>query len=73
MANGQQINIRVDLDRALRDPRENIRIAAGDFIILQERPGDAILRYMTQQFRFNTVIETAKGSTYLQTLQATNP
>ena len=46
MANGQQLNIRVDLDRALRDPRENIRILAGDFIILQERPGDAVLRYM---------------------------
>lgn len=73
LPNGQQVNIRVDLDRALRDPRENIRVAAGDLIILQERPGDAVLRYMTQTFRFNTVVETAKGQSYLQTLQATNP
>jgi protein involved in polysaccharide export with SLBB domain len=73
MPNGQQLNIRVDLDRALRDPRENIRILAGDFLILQERPGDAVLRYLTQTFRLNTVVETAKGSGYIQTLNAQNP
>lgn len=73
LPNGQQINIRVDLDRALRDPRENIRVLAGDFLILQERPGDAVLRYLTQTIRINTVVETAKGSGYLQTVTGQNP
>ena len=73
LPNGQQLNIRVDLDRALRDPRENIRILAGDFIILQERPGDAVLRYLTQSIRINTVVESAKGAGYIQTITGNNP
>ena len=73
LPNGQQINIRVDLDRALRDPRENIRILAGDFLIMQERPGDATLRYLTQTFRLTTLVETSKGPGHLQTLTGQNP
>jgi protein involved in polysaccharide export with SLBB domain len=73
LPNGQQLNIRVDLDRALRDPRENIRILAGDFLIMQERPGDAVLRYLTQTIRINTVTETIRNSTTLQTVTGTNP
>jgi translation initiation factor IF-1 len=72
-SNGQQINIRVDLDKALRDPRENIRVLAGDFIILQERPGDAVVRYITQTLRLNTTVETVRQGSLLQTVTGTNP
>ncbi|MCI0701983.1 MAG: hypothetical protein L0241_12950 [Planctomycetia bacterium] len=36
LPSGQQIPIRVDLNEALRDPRENIPIWCGDMILLQE-------------------------------------
>ncbi len=35
LSTSQQLNIRVDLDDALRDPRENIPVWPGDTIILQ--------------------------------------
>jgi protein involved in polysaccharide export with SLBB domain len=43
-----QIPIRVDLERALLDPRERILVQPGDMLILQEKPGQALARYMTQ-------------------------
>jgi protein involved in polysaccharide export with SLBB domain len=48
-----QIAIRVDLNKALRDRRENLILQAGDVVILQETPGEAITRYITQQLQFN--------------------
>ncbi|MCI0683956.1 MAG: polysaccharide biosynthesis/export family protein [Gemmataceae bacterium] len=48
-----QVTIRVDLNLALRDPRENIRIQAGDVLILQETMGEALTRYVTTVLRFN--------------------
>ena len=47
---GGQVPIRVDLRRALRDPRERILVQAGDVLILQETPGEAFARYFTQTF-----------------------
>ena len=41
-ANGGQVAIRVDLNRAMVDPRQRIRIVAGDVLILQETPGEAL-------------------------------
>jgi hypothetical protein len=49
--NGGQINIRVDLDEAVRDPRQNILVEAGDILLLQEKPDQAITRYFTTIFR----------------------
>jgi protein involved in polysaccharide export with SLBB domain len=43
-----QVMIRVDLDEALRDPRQNILVQAGDVLILQEAPDQAIARYVSQ-------------------------
>jgi hypothetical protein len=51
--NGGQIPIRVDLNRAFRDPRERIRIQPGDIIVLQETPEEAIARFFTQTFRLD--------------------
>jgi protein involved in polysaccharide export with SLBB domain len=73
LPNGQQVTIRVDLDRALRDPRENIRIMPKDFVVLQELPGSAVVRYMTQTFRFSNTQELARTSTFNSTLGATIP
>ena len=47
---GGHVPIRVDLERALRDPRERILVQAGDVLILQEKPGEAMARYFTQAF-----------------------
>lgn len=43
-----QVSIRVDLNRAIKDARERILVQAGDFLILQEMPGNAVVRYLTQ-------------------------
>jgi hypothetical protein len=47
---GGQVAIRIDLVRALRDPRERIPVHPGDVLILQEKPGEALARYLTQTF-----------------------
>ena len=73
LSNKQQIPIRVDLSRAFRDPRERIRIQPGDFIVMQERPGDAIARYMSQTFRLNSLAQTASNSSLQQTITSTLP
>jgi protein involved in polysaccharide export with SLBB domain len=47
---GGQVPIAVDLRKALRDPSERIRIVAGDLLLLQEKPQEAMARYFTQTF-----------------------
>ena len=62
MPNGKQISIRVDLNLALRDPRERISVRAGDILILQEKSEEAIARYFSAVFRLNllgTIIKEA--------------
>jgi hypothetical protein len=49
---GGQVNIRVDLNRALRDPRERILIQPRDVLVLQETPSEAFGRYFTTVFKF---------------------
>jgi protein involved in polysaccharide export with SLBB domain len=73
LPNNQQINIRVDLNEAFRDLRENIIILPGDVIVLQERPSESLTRYFTQQFRFNTTWELIRGNRFLQIMTANNP
>jgi protein involved in polysaccharide export with SLBB domain len=62
----QQVRIRVNLNEAFRDPRENILIQPGDVIVLQEKPGEALARYITQQFRltstFNVIASPSVNS-----------
>ena len=52
-AGGGQIPIKVDLNRALCDPRERILVQPGDLLILQETPCEAFVRYLSLTFRFN--------------------
>jgi protein involved in polysaccharide export with SLBB domain len=56
-----EVVIKVDLNLALRDPRENILIQAGDVLILQETPGEAITRYITTVLRFNVFDQVVRG------------
>jgi protein involved in polysaccharide export with SLBB domain len=48
--NGGQVTIVVDLRTALRDPSERIAVRPGDLLILQDLPGQALARYMSQTF-----------------------
>ena len=53
--------------------RERIRVLPGDVLILQETPGEAIARYVTQIFKFNFVSEVIKTSTTTATTTAIVP
>jgi hypothetical protein len=57
-----QVTIRVDLDRALRDPRERILIQPRDIIVLQERPEEAIGRYFSQVTKFDFFYQFVRSS-----------
>lgn len=53
---GGQVPIVVDLREAMRHPEERLVVRAGDVMILQEKPSEALTRYVTQTFfNFNFV------------------
>jgi protein involved in polysaccharide export with SLBB domain len=52
MPGGGQVAIRVDLNRALRDPRERILIQPKDVVILQQTPTEAVAQYFTAVYKF---------------------
>jgi hypothetical protein len=64
-----QIRIKVDLNRALRDPRENVILQAGDVVILQETMGEAVARYFTNVFKVNSLATWVRR----RDLTVTNP
>lgn len=70
---GRQIPIRVDLNVALRDPRERIRVLPGDILVMQERPGEAVARYFTQTVRLNTALNAVRAGDLTQTVTGSNP
>ena len=66
--NNGQVTICVDLNRAMRDPRENILVQTGDVLLLQETPSEAIARYISQVFDLNIIAkiidsDSAQGTT----------
>jgi hypothetical protein len=69
----RQLAIRVDLNKALRDPRERLLVQPGDMLILQETPGEGIARYVTQMFKFNIVWQAIHGPHENGTVNATVP
>lgn len=73
LPNNRQVLIRVDLNEAFRDMRENIIIQPGDVIVLQERPTEALARYFTQQFRLNTTWEIIRAQRFFSIGTANNP
>ncbi|MGL4551963.1 MAG: polysaccharide biosynthesis/export family protein [Gemmataceae bacterium] len=52
-ANRGQLPITVNLNRALRDPRERILVQPGDIVLLQQSVDEAMAQYLTTNFRFN--------------------
>jgi protein involved in polysaccharide export with SLBB domain len=53
LPNGEQIEIRVDLRKALRDPRERLIIAPGDVVMLYYKPGEVATNYTINILTFN--------------------
>lgn len=70
---GRQVNIRIDLYRALQDPRENILIQPGDVLILQETSGEAFSRYFSNVLSLNIVSELFSRGSAAGTAEATFP
>lgn len=67
-----QVTIKVDLNRALEDPRERILIRPKDIIILQNTPGEAITQYFTSIFQLNFIgtILRQRDATAITTIHA---
>lgn len=70
---GGQVTIRVDLNQAMRDPRENILVQADDVLVLQELPSQALTRYFTQAFQLNIFGRFANRSNFQGTGTAIVP
>jgi hypothetical protein len=70
---GGQVAIRVDLNRAMLDARERIRVLPGDVLVLQETPGEAVVRYITQVFKFDFTSQVIKTSATTGTTAAIVP
>jgi protein involved in polysaccharide export with SLBB domain len=68
-----QVPIIVDLNRALIDPRENIIMAPGDVLVMQETPGEATTRYLTTILRYNIVWDFLNQKNLLGTGNASGP
>jgi hypothetical protein len=73
LPDGRQFPIRVDVDRALVDARERILIQPDDFIIMQEKPYESIVRYLTQQYRITTFAQIVSGRQFNQTFSGVSP
>lgn len=73
LSNGRQIPIKVDLNRALRDPRERLRVQGGDILVMQERPGEAVFRYITQTLRATTTSDPIRNGSLTGVLNSNNP
>jgi protein involved in polysaccharide export with SLBB domain len=72
-AEGGQVVIRVDLNRALQDPRENILVQRGDVLILQETLGEAFVRYFDTNFRLNFLGTIIRQNDLIATTTLTLP
>ena len=71
---GGQVSIVVDLSSALRNPTERILLRAGDMLILQEMPGQALARYMSQTFfNFNLYWQAIRGKTVTGIVDVAGP
>jgi hypothetical protein len=47
---GREVSILVNLRKAMRHSEERLLVQAGDVLVLQEQPGEALARYFTQTF-----------------------
>lgn len=69
-----QVAIHVDLNKALRDPRERILIRSRDIIILQQTVGEALTGYLTNSvLKFNLLGTFIRQKDLIGTGSATAP
>ena len=67
------VTIMVNLNKAFIDPRENIIIQPGDFLILQETVGEASTRYIGNNYTFNIAYTFLRGMNILGVINAKGP
>lgn len=53
LPNGQQLPIRIDLNLAMKDPKERIKVMAGDYIMMYYKPGETAANAMLNFFNIN--------------------
>jgi protein involved in polysaccharide export with SLBB domain len=70
---GRVVRIRVDLNRAMRDPRESLIVQPLDVLILQETPCEAVARYVSERFSFTFFYNAFQGSNGRGTFTGTSP
>jgi protein involved in polysaccharide export with SLBB domain len=68
-----QVVIRVDLNRALRDSRENLLVMPGDVLVLQETPAEAVSRYWTTVLQVGIFSEAFRRGSATAQASATVP
>lgn len=59
LTDGRQINIRVDLDRAITDNKQRIRIMPDDVVMLHQKPGAAFFNTFLNYFSGDALLVTA--------------
>lgn len=70
---GGQFTIRVDLNRALQDPRERILIQPNDLIIVQNTIGEAVAQYFNSIFQLDFLGTIIRHKDALATTTITAP
>jgi protein involved in polysaccharide export with SLBB domain len=68
-----QITILVDLNRALRDPRERILVQADDVLILQQTVNEGFAQWFTTNFRFDFTGFLVRQRDFIFTSMGTMP
>lgn len=59
---GNQIPIKVDLNKALRDPKHRVRIQPGDYVVLQYKPHEAVAAFIERNLLAGGLIGLAASS-----------
>ncbi|MCM2373853.1 polysaccharide biosynthesis/export family protein [Aporhodopirellula aestuarii] len=62
LSDGRQINIRCDLDRAMTDKKERIRVLPNDVVMLQQKPGYAFFNVFLNYFSGDSVLLSVRDS-----------
>ncbi len=60
LPNGEQLPIRLDLAKAMKDPRERIQVLSGDYIMMYYRPGEMFVNSTLNFFNINLSVAAIK-------------